>query len=175
MLRRMPVFRDYFLFGLGNVGLNHTERDVFNNIFVQMEKVPGVGFVGTKEARDLREGGNILWGVKDGPGLKGDPFAKFRNSPLFTDSRKRYEPGWTTHDRIADPKFVGLTNAVDLRLQPDSPAVNTGRTVPRDWPDPLRDADRGEPDIGALPLGAEAWGVGVDGRVSLFTGSVVKQ
>jgi hypothetical protein len=37
LLRRTPAFRDHFLFGLGNVGLNQTERDVFNNLFVQME------------------------------------------------------------------------------------------------------------------------------------------
>jgi len=171
MLRRTPVFRSHFLFGLGVVGLERTERDVFNNIFVQMEGAPGVQFVGVKQAKDLREGGNLLWSVKDGPALKGDPFAKFRASALFADSRKRYEPGWTTQDRIANPKFVKLSPngaAIDLRLSADSPAVNAGEPVPRDWPDPLRDADQGAPDIGALPHGADAWGVGVDGRIGLF-------
>lgn len=169
MLRRGPVFRDYFLFGLGTTGLEKSERDVFNNIFVQMEKVPGVGFVGIKQAKDLREGGNLLWSVKDGPGLKIDPFAKFRGSALFADSRKRYEPGWTTHDRIADPRFVKLTSDVcDLRLDAKSPAIKAGQPVPKDWPDPLRERDEGAPDIGALPRSVDAWGVGVDGRLSLF-------
>lgn len=169
MLRRTPVFRDHFLFGLGNVGLERTERDVFNNIFVQMERVPGVTFIGMKQAKDLREGGNLLWGLKDGPQLKGDPFAKFRASPLFADSRKRHEPGWTTHDRIVNPNFTKLEDAaVDLRLQAGSPAVNSGQPVPKDWPDPLREADKGLPDIGVLPLGVEAWNIGVDGRLSLF-------
>lgn len=167
MLRREPVFRDYFLFGLGAVGLRNSERDVFNNVFVQMEKVPGAIILG-KEAGKLREGGNLLWGIKDGPTLKGEPFGKFRKSVLFKESTKVFEPGWTTQDRIADPKFVkGVT---DLRLQADSPAVNSGQPVPRDWPDPLRDADKGTPDIGALPLGTDPWGVGVDGRLSLFGG-----
>src|SRR5207253_2134283 len=107
LLRRMPVFRDYFLFGLGAGGLKNTERDVFNNLFVQIERVPGVVILG-KEAGNLREGGNLLWGIKDGPGLKGDPFAKFRASALFADSKNRYAPGWTTHDRVADPRFVKL-------------------------------------------------------------------
>lgn len=171
-LRDTPVFRDGYLFGLGSQGLRNTERDVFNNIFVQTGRVPGVGFVGMKQAADVREGGNLLWGLTDGPQLDRDPFAKFRSSPLFLESRTRYDAGWTTHDRFADPQFVRLTTdrmaPADLRLQPDSPAVNFGVTVPAEWPDPLRDRDAGAPDSGALPLGVEAWGVGIDGRMPLF-------
>jgi hypothetical protein len=174
LLRHSPVFRDYFLFGLGGQGLRRSERDVFNNIFHQTDRVPGVGFVGMKTAENLREGGNLLWGMAEGPKLKGDPFAKFRASPLFKDSTKPYEAGWTTHDKIADPRFVRLTadekENCDLRLRDDSPAINAGRKIPVDWPDPLRMEDKGEPDIGALPAGVKAWGVGVDGRISLFGG-----
>ena len=36
--------------------------------------------------------------------------------------------------------------------------------------DPLRTADKDGPDIGALPLGAEPWGLGVNGRIGLFAG-----
>jgi hypothetical protein len=172
LLRRTPVFRDYFLFGLGAASLKNTERDVFNNLFVQSDRVPGVVIL-AKEAGNLREGGNLLWGLKDGPALKADPFKKFRGSALFVDSRKRYEPGWTTQDRVANPKFVKYTDdksTPDLRLQADSPAINAGQELPRDWPDPLRDADKNAPDIGALPLGAAFWGVGVNGRISLFDG-----
>jgi hypothetical protein len=174
LLRRMPIARDHYLFGLGSVGLDRTERDVFNNILVQIERVPGIGFIGVKQAGDLREGGNLLWGVKDSLQMKIDPFAKFRASALFADSRKHYEPGWTTQDRIADPRFVRLTAdtvSADLRLQADSPARNSGQALPRDWPDPMRDAGQGAPDIGALPHGAEPWGVGVDSRIALFGGS----
>lgn len=176
LVRRMPVFRDSFLFGLGVNGLERTERDVFNNIFVQMGKVPGVGFVAVKQAKELREGGNLLWGVKDGPQLKGDPFAKFRGSALFVESKKRFEPGWTTQDRIADPRFVKLADegVPDLRLHNESPAINTGLPIPRDWPDPLRDADKGQPDIGVLSVGSEGWGVGVEGRLSVFSGESMR-
>lgn len=171
-LRRTPVYRDYFLFGLGASGLRNTERDVFNNLFVQVEKVPGTGFAGIKEPGNVREGGNLLWGLKDGPALTGDPFAKFRASPLFAASKKFYEPGLTTHDRVADPKFVSLSAAAnsptDLRVQLGSPAVNSGQPVPPEWPDPLRAADKDAPDIGMLPLGVLPWGVGVDGRIPLF-------
>jgi hypothetical protein len=172
LLRDTPVFRDYFLFGLGAQGLTRTERDVFNNIFVQAGPVPGVGFAGIPHAGNIREGGNLLWGTKDGPTLKGDPLAKFRASRLFEESRQHYEPGLTTHDRIADPKFVrpatNSTAPVDLRLQADSPAINAGLSVPAEWPDPLRGSDPGEPDIGVLPHGAAPWGVGIEGRIPLF-------
>ncbi len=173
VLRRTPVFRDYYLFGLATA-VRNTERDVFNNIFVQTERVPGVNFAGMKLAENLREGGNVIWGMKDGPMLKGDPFAKFRASPLFKDSMKRYEAGWTTHDKAVDPKFVRLlpdeSQPADLRLQSDSPLINAGQKLPADWPDPLGEADKDGPDIGVLPMGAKPWGVGVDGRISLFGG-----
>jgi hypothetical protein len=172
LLRAEPVFRDNYLFGLGVVGLRKTERDVFNNLFVQMGSVPGVKFVAMQDAANLREGGNLLWGLRGGDKLAGDPLAKFRATPLFAASRKFYEPGWTTHDRIADPKFVSLaadgSRPDDLRLQADSPAVKGGQPLPSEWPDPLRADGDGPPDIGAIPLGGKAWGVGVDGRVPLF-------
>ena len=175
VLRETPTFRDYFLFGLGAQGLQNTERDVFNNLFVQMNKVPGAGFAGIKQAGNLREGGNMLWGVKDGPTLTGDPFAKFRASPIFQESQKFYEPGWTTQDRVADPKFVSLpsdgSKSPDLRLQVGSPAANAGIALSAEWPDPMRRADANPPDIGALPVGANPWGVGVDGRIPLFGGT----
>jgi hypothetical protein len=91
---------------------------------------------------------------------------------LFDDSRKFYAPGWTTQDRIADPKFISLTadgsQPDDLRLQADSPAVKGGVPIPSDWPDHLRATGGDAPDIGAIPLGGAAWGVGVEGRVPLF-------
>jgi len=165
VLRETPVFRDYFLFGLGAQGLQNTERDVFNNILVQTNKVPGAGFAGIKQPGNVREGGNLLWGVKDGPSLSGDVFAKFRASPLFEASRKFHEPGLTTQDRVAEPKFVSPR---DLRLQAESPGINTGLPIPAEWPDPLHAADKDAPDSGALPLGAKPWGVGIDGRIPLF-------
>ena len=99
LLRDTPIFRDQFLFGLGAAGLHNTERDIFNNIFVQTDRVPGVAFVGMRHAENVREGGNILWGMKEGPTLKRDVFSSFRSSRLFEESRTRYEPGWTTQDR----------------------------------------------------------------------------
>lgn len=175
LVRETPIYRDNFLFGLAVMGLRRTERDVFNNIFLQNQKVPGVNFIAMKEAEHLREGGNVLWGQADGAKLQGDPFAKFRSSQLFKDSQQRYAHGWTTDDRIVDPKFVGFaadaTQASDLRLKSGSPAINTGLAVPGEWPDPLRSEDGDQPDVGAMPYGSEPWAVGVEGRISLFGGS----
>jgi len=166
-LRDTPVFRNYFLFGLGAQGLRQNERDVFNNVFIQTNLIPGTTIHG-KEAQQLREGGNLLWGIQEGPEFTGDYFGKFRSSPLFELSRTVYQPGWTTHDHVADPQFVNVSN--DLRLQPSSPAVDSGQSLPSDWPDPLRSSDKNQPDIGAVPLNATPWRIGIDGRMSLFGG-----
>lgn len=172
-LRNSPTWRDSFLFGLGVHGLYDTERDVFNSIFVQTNGMPGASFAGMQRPENLREGGNILWGLKDGPAYSGDMFAKFRTTSLYTGSQQRYKPGWTTHDKVINPRFSNQVASnyltlLDLRLQPDSPAVNAGQTLPSAWPDSLRDADKGAPDIGALPAGVKPWGIGVNGRLSLF-------
>jgi hypothetical protein len=173
-LRHTPVARDAYLFGLVSQGMRATERAVFNNIFVQTDRVPGVKFVGMTSAGNVREGGNLIWGLKAGPAfaLDRNPFTTFRSSPLFEQSQRWYAPGWTTDDRVADPRFVRLaaeaSTPADLRLEPDSPAVDAGVPIPEEYPDPFRNADRGRPDSGALPLGTERWGVGVDGRVPVF-------
>jgi hypothetical protein len=174
VLRETPVFRGYFLFGLGSMGPSPTERDVFNNIFAQRQGIPGPGFVALKEPGHLREGGNLLWGITDGPNVKDDVFAKFRASPLFNLSRERYSSGWTADDRFADPQFVQAPSSrdstCDLSLRSGSPALDSGLPIPAEWPDVLRDEDANAPDVGALPRGVEAWGIGVGGRLSLFTG-----
>lgn len=173
-LRRGPVWRNYFLFGLGARALRNTERDVFNNLFVQQEGIPGAVVLG-KQAGNLREGGNLVWGVDDGPALEADPFAKLRRSPLFANSKQVYEPGWTTLDVFANPQFIKLApgpdTASDLRLSPDSSAIDAGVVLPVQWPDPLTESDEGRPDIGAIPFGTNAWKVGIEGRIPLFGGA----
>jgi len=64
--------------------------------------------------------------------------------------------------------------ASDLRLSKGSPAIDGGVVIPVKWPDPLRKADKGKPDIGAVPFGAKAWGVGVNGRIPVFGGTMEK-
>lgn len=164
-VRDTPVWRDYFLMGLGAQGLRQNERDVFNNIFVQSERVPGVT-MHFKQPPLLREGGNLLWGFGDATGRNAGVFTKFRSSALFAASRDVYAPGWTTHDQVADPRFVDRDN--NLTLRPDSPAIDAGQVLPEEWPDPLRGNDPGPPDVGAVPGGMGAWRIGVDGRRTLF-------
>ena len=83
---------------------------------------------------------------------------------IFVASKNRYEPGWTAHDAYADPKFVSPPAfdviSGDWRLAKDSPAINHGCELPREWLDPLRGQDAGAPDMGALPLGAAPLRVG---------------
>jgi hypothetical protein len=172
VLRQTPVFRNYFLFGLGAQGLRNSERDIFNNILVQAAGVPGVGLAGIKELGNVREGGNVVWGLDEKSTNEREAFASFRKSRRFEESKQAYADGWTTHDRTADPRFVKISPdaalPVDLRLQAGSPAIDAGLPIPAAWPDPLRDADSGQPDSGALPHGADVWTIGIRGRIPLF-------
>lgn len=140
-----------------------TRRRVFNNIFIQVEGLPGLRYF-SKADEDFQADGNLLWGMKEGPKQVGDFFAKFRDSPLFAASKKQYPPGWGAQDRFANPKFVSFQGEgkepPDFRLQKDSPAIDAGVVLPAEWPDPLRQGDQGKPDVGALPLGAEPFRVG---------------
>jgi hypothetical protein len=142
-----------------------TTRRVFNNLFVQVAGPPGMNFSALTADGDYEANGNLLWSVTDGPSVKGDVFAKFRSSPLFALSKKRYAPGWGAHDLFADPKFVRLENdarqPADLRLQSGSAAIDAGVALPVEWPDTLRDDEQGKPDLGALPQGTMMLRVGV--------------
>lgn len=172
LLRRTPIFRDNYLFGLGVLGLRNSERDVFNNLFLEMERVPGVKFVALNDGAKLREGGNILWGYKDGPALTADPFEKFRASPLFAKSKQVYEPGWTTNDRVVDPKLAGTPTdpnvKFDLRPAAGSPAIKSGESLPSEWPDVVKSPAGAKPDVGAVPHGAELERIGIGGRMSIL-------
>jgi len=160
------AFRNYYGAGLGG-HLRGTKRRVLNNIFVQVRGLPGLNF--DAQASDLHADGNLHWGVSDGASLDREFFAKFRLSKTFAESKAQYPPGWTANDVFADPRFLGFSGAStaknDYRLQPGSAAVDAGVAIPAAWPDPLREADRGKPDLGALPLGHEQWGVGIHGRI----------
>jgi len=154
---------------------NHTagsRRRVFNNIVLEVEGMPGLSL--PPPDHDFASDGNLYWSVSDGPGFAGDFFAAFRNSAKFEQSKARYAPGFTANSRFGNPKFFALNadwrKPSDLRLRPNSPAVDAGIAVPKDWPDPVRRQDKGRPDVGALPLGVKPWGIGVDGRLSMFRG-----
>lgn len=62
-----------------------------------------------------------------------------------------------------DPNF---DKPGEFRLPSASMAIDAGTAIPTDWPDPLRTRDKGKPDAGAMPLGAEPLKVGRHGRFS---------
>lgn len=120
---------------------------------------------------EFQADGNLHWSYSDA--VTGDTlFSRFRDSSEFESSKDWYGPGWTTNDLVADPRFLEFNanslKEVDPRLKADSPARDSGVSVPRDWPDPLRPNDTGEPDVGAIPVGAAPWRVGVHGRLNVF-------
>jgi hypothetical protein len=156
--------------GLGDHIGAGTRRRVFNNIVLQVGGLPGTFFPPTTS--DLQTDGNLFWSAGQGPSFRGDLFAKFRSSKDSQASKARYSPGWGASDRFMDPRFGAFRadwkQPMDLSLQSDSPAINAGVTVAAEWPDPLRAADEGKPDVGALPLGGKPWQVGVRGRLTMF-------
>jgi hypothetical protein len=163
VIRSDPAWRGYYGFGMGAQGLRNNQRWVFNNIFVQLRGVPGLTF--TPEYGDAHLDGNLHWGVAEGPDFKGDFFKQPPRAKPRPD-------GWMEHDQFADPKFARLTMDTaapfDVTMQQGSPAVDAGVPIPDEWLDPLREEDHSKRDIGALPLGAKPWGVGIQGRISAF-------
>ena len=147
------AIRDYYAAQLV-MGTKGTKRRLFINIFVQLEGTPGLNVPAPGD--DLQAGGNLLWGMRSGPGVQGDFFAQRGPRPG--------PPGFGAGDVFRDPRLVHLVAgdpALDVRpLAGGGGVVDAGVTVPAAWPDPLRAADKGKPDIGALPLGAAMLQVG---------------
>jgi len=172
ILSQKQGWRGYYGFGWGG-HLGGPKRRVFNNLFCQSEGLPGLHFSGGD--CDFQADGNLHWGVREGPLWKGDFFAKFRQSRAFEESKEQYPPGWGANDLFTDPKFIDLREnwgeMSNLGLRKDSPAIDTGGTIPLEWPDPLRESDKDKPDIGAFPHGHQPWTVGVRGRIPICRGN----
>ncbi len=161
-------WRGYYAFTWG-AHLRGTTRRVFNNLFVQIDKLAELNFTAVTADDDFQSDGNLYWAVREGPGYAGEFFGKLRQSPLFVASQKKYAPGWSANDRFADPKFVSLdvdgTQSLDLRLRDDSPGIDAGVALPTELPDPLRPGGGARPDIGALPHHGTPFTVGIRGRI----------
>ncbi len=160
---RTPAFRQAYGCGLG--GHVNTKRSVFNNIFVELEGMPGLEFTTTDDK--LFEGdGNLHWSTSQE--FKGDWFAKFRSTPRFAKSKAHYPSGWASNDLYADPLFAKLVSnertPLDVSLTEKSPARDAGIAIPAEWPDSLRTKDAGKPDLGAIPAGMKMWSVGTPVR-----------
>lgn len=141
-------------------------RRVFNNVFLHFEPLPA--YFPPDAEHGLIADGNFYWSKADNAFRGNDGaaafFERFRKSPGFKLSRQSHAAGSTTHSLAADPMFIrpeaDSSKDNDYGLSPGSPAVNAGVGIPTIWPDPLRDADSGRPDVGAVPLGGEFVHVG---------------
>jgi hypothetical protein len=165
------VFRGWYAFSWGAHTAGTTRR-VFNNIFAQVDGMPGQNTTGMSADDDFEADGNLYWSVREGKKQSWDFFVPFRLSPVFADSKKHYAPGLGLGDRFGDPQFVSLDvegkQPLDARIKSGSAAARGGVAIPAEWPDPLRAAAGTDaPDIGAVPVKGETWRVGVHGRISL--------
>lgn len=129
-------------------------RRLFNNVFVNFAGLSGL----RPPTPDRGQcDGNLYWSPMNGKQVAETFFKRYQGSKAHQESKSVYSPGFTTNSMIADPRFLKLmadakvTN--DYRLMKNSPAINVGVSIPKEWPDPLRDKDAGKPDIGAIPLG----------------------
>ena len=150
-------WRGYYGTGIARA-TRGTRRRSLNNMILHFEGVPGFRF--PPADHDWHADGQLHWSYSGGDALKSAGIAQlFRKA-----NRKGHPHRWGTNDIVADPKFVSLqsdwSKSSDLRLLEESPAIDTGVAVPSEWPDPLREEDKGKPDIGALPLGSGPFQVG---------------
>lgn len=144
------AWRDYYGAQLV-MGTKGTKHRLFNNIFLQVEGTPGL--VVPAPGDDIQAGGNLLWGLKAGPAFQGDYFAARKTRPELA--------AFGAGDVFADPKLAHVGGDAALDVRPlGGGGVDAGVKVPAEWPDSLRAADKGKPDIGALPLGAPMLRVG---------------
>jgi hypothetical protein len=136
-------------------------RSVHNNVFLHLGPLPKLRLADTP---GLVTDGNLYWQPGLDSGQAATFFSAWRASPAFELSKKAYPPGFESHSLAADPKFFKIDAAPlasnDYRPQQGSPLIDAGVELPADWPDAVRAADKGKPDVGALPFGAEPWKVG---------------
>src|SRR5262249_21177150 len=80
IVRCSGAAKDQLLFGLGSIGLRQSQRQVLNNILIQMEGTPGLGL---RHVGDVREAGNLIWSLGENSDLIAAMLKKFRSSKPF--------------------------------------------------------------------------------------------
>jgi hypothetical protein len=169
---------DYGCDGLIHGLARGTSRRVFNNIVCLTEGTPGTTL--PPADADFAADGNLFWSLKPEKELSKDPFAKFRASPAFEQSKAKYAAGWTTNDVLADPEFKQISadwrEVANLHPRLFSAASEGGVELPKDWPDLQSESDDGRPDVGVVPAKSNRLSpgarIGVYGRTTTF-GDVV--
>lgn len=152
--------RDASMVTLGAVRADHPRR-TFNNLFVHLERLPAF----TPPIADLpiEADGNLYWMPGTSEQVAAAYFQKYRQSKDYAARKEKIPNGVSERSLVADPRFAISdlnSEAFDFRLSSASPAVNSGVPLPNDWPDPLRELDKDEPDRGAIPFGAAPLEVG---------------
>lgn len=151
-----------------------TKRRVLNNLCVYLGRWPHTRVVFeraglAKRKHDIQIDGNLHWCPDPNAEVPTDLLEVARTCEASQFNREKYPPGWAASSMMADPKLVGFSvdaDAVnDYRLRGDSPAVGQGVVLPGELDDPFRPKGDTRPDIGALPLGADALRVGRYGRI----------
>jgi hypothetical protein len=154
VLMREGGWRGYYAFTMGAHTAGTTRR-VFNNIFAQVEKAPGLNFTAMSPADDFQADHNLFWSLS-----------------AAAPEKRPYPKGIGEHDQFAEPRFAAwsadTSQPLDVRLTATSSAIRAGNALPLEWPDPLRAAGSTRPDLGALPAGARPWGVGIHERIPVF-------
>src|SRR5262249_61451997 len=89
------AWRNYYAAQLV-MGTKGTRRRLFNNIFLQIDGTPGLAVPAPSD--DLEADGNLLWGLRVGPGFHGDFFAARKAKPG--------PAGFGANDLFADPKLA---------------------------------------------------------------------
>jgi hypothetical protein len=157
--------RDVAMAALAATGAGNPRR-TFNNVFYHLARLPG--YVPADAAKDAVGDGNFYWSPETTPPQAKALFDRYRSSPAFAESKKRYPSGSDTNSRVADPKLARVSASVegasDYQLGAASPAIDAGVDIPAEWPDPLRAADKGRPDVGAIPAGSNPPDVGRGAR-----------
>ncbi len=143
-----------------------TVREVFNNLFVYLEKLPSVELNQPLDGL-VNMDGNLHWAPGNNPASPDEWIASIRDSVASRENVSRWGGAlWELHSRYGDPKFrkwsVEKLTGNDYRLESDSPA----KTLAVDFPKKamLRGGVAG-PAAGALQ-GDEQLKVGINRRVT---------
>ena len=137
---------------LGAVRAEHLRR-TFNNLFVHLEKLPA--FTPPIAGLPIEADGNLYWAPGASEQMAAALFQRYRQSKDYAAQKEKSPNGVSDRSLVADPRFTMSdlnSDALDFRLNRESPAVNSGAPLPADWPDPLRELDKDAPDRGAIPF-----------------------
>lgn len=147
---------------------SRTRRRIFNNIFVYLNQYPDSAY---PEVHDIHMDGNLHWCPAPGAKVPAGFLEKVRTAKGSKAIQAKYPAGWEAQSFVADPRFQAFapTPAArnDYRLKKDSPAIGKGVVLPKELVDELRPNAGARPDIGAFPLGSEAWRFGRGGWLTL--------